>query len=152
MICFFNFSFGAKLNALKSFGFSKKQKKIKIFPLLQNWRNFQFYDWKNQNRTKQNWRDPMFVIFKNTADCCIFGHITRHQKPTVMGKHFKYVNSAPSSTTKVILTFLSFMWRLYSWSILHIIKHGLRTPNEGINQRNLKIWSDVADKICFGNT
>ena len=28
--------------------------------------------------------------------------------------------------------------------------HGLRTPNEGINQRNLNIWADVADKICFG--
>ena len=24
---------------------------------------------------------------------------------------------------------------------------GLQTPNEGINQRNLKIWADVADKI-----
>ena len=24
--------------------------------------------------------------------------------------------------------------------------------NEGINQRNLKIWADVADKICFGRT
>ena len=23
--------------------------------------------------------------------------------------------------------------------------HGLRTPNEGINQRNLKFWADVAD-------
>ena len=32
------------------------------------------------------------------------------------------------------------------------ILHGLRTPNEGINQRNLKIWADVADKICFGRT
>ena len=30
--------------------------------------------------------------------------------------------------------------------------HGLRTPNEGINQRNLKIKADVADKICFGRT
>ena len=30
--------------------------------------------------------------------------------------------------------------------------HGLRTPNEGINQRYLKNWADVADKICFGNT
>ena len=28
--------------------------------------------------------------------------------------------------------------------------HGLRTPNEGINQRYLKNWADVADKICFG--
>ena len=30
--------------------------------------------------------------------------------------------------------------------------HGLRTPNEGINQRYLKNWTDVADKICFGRT
>ena len=30
--------------------------------------------------------------------------------------------------------------------------HGLRTPNEDINQRNLKFWADVADKICFGPT
>ena len=27
-------------------------------------------------------------------------------------------------------------------------EHGLRTPNEGKNQRNLKNWADVADKIC----
>ena len=32
------------------------------------------------------------------------------------------------------------------------VAHGLRTPNEGINQRNLKIWADVADKICYGRT
>ena len=30
--------------------------------------------------------------------------------------------------------------------------HGLRTPNKGIIQRNLKFWADVADKICFGRT
>ena len=30
--------------------------------------------------------------------------------------------------------------------------HGLRTPNECLNQRILKIWADVADKICFGRT
>ena len=29
---------------------------------------------------------------------------------------------------------------------------GLRTPNEGINQRYLKNLADVADKICFGRT
>ena len=28
--------------------------------------------------------------------------------------------------------------------------HGLRTPNEGINQKYLKNWADVADKISFG--
>ena len=32
------------------------------------------------------------------------------------------------------------------------LEHGLRTPNEGINQRYLKNWADVADKICFGRT
>ena len=30
--------------------------------------------------------------------------------------------------------------------------HGLRTSNEDINQRNLKFWVGVADKICFGRT
>jgi hypothetical protein len=35
---------------------------------------------------------------------------------------------------------------------LYVIDHRLRTPNEGINQRNLKIWANVADKICFGCT
>ena len=29
------------------------------------------------------------------------------------------------------------------------IAHRLRTPNERINQRNLKFRDDVADKICF---
>ena len=32
------------------------------------------------------------------------------------------------------------------------ILHGLRTPNEGINQRYLKNWADVADKICCRHT
>ena len=31
----------------------------------------------------------------------------------------------------------------------YIHRHGLRTPNEGINQRNLKFWANVVDKICF---
>ena len=28
------------------------------------------------------------------------------------------------------------------------LRHGLRTPNEDINQIYLKKWADVADKIC----
>ena len=32
----------------------------------------------------------------------------------------------------------------------NLYDHGLRTPDEGINQRNLKIWADVADKIFLG--
>ena len=43
------------------------------------------------------------------------------------------------------------------WAVLaecrHLgTNHGLRTPNEGISQRNLKFWVDVADKIRFGRT
>ena len=34
----------------------------------------------------------------------------------------------------------------------YVDAHGLRTPNEGINQRYLKNWAEVADKICFGRT
>ena len=30
--------------------------------------------------------------------------------------------------------------------------HGLRTSNGVMNQRDLKIWVNVADKICFGCT
>ena len=33
-----------------------------------------------------------------------------------------------------------------------VLHYGLRTPNEGINQRYLKNWADVVDKICFGRT
>ena len=32
------------------------------------------------------------------------------------------------------------------------VTHGLRTPNEGINQRYQKNWADVADKICCRHT
>ena len=35
---------------------------------------------------------------------------------------------------------------------LVIGSHGLRTPNKGINKRNLEFWADVADKICFAHT
>ena len=36
--------------------------------------------------------------------------------------------------------------------LLFVKIHGLRTPNEGKNQRNLKIQADVADKICCRHT
>ena len=38
------------------------------------------------------------------------------------------------------------------WLLFVIFNHGLPTPNEDINQRYLKNWADVADKICFGRT
>ena len=36
--------------------------------------------------------------------------------------------------------------------ILMSLSHGLWTTHEGINQRSLKIWADLEDKICFGCT
>ena len=36
--------------------------------------------------------------------------------------------------------------------VMHVLYHGLRTPNKGINQRDLKNWDDEVDKICFGPT
>ena len=48
----------------------------------------------------------------------------------------------------IAFTTLSFFLLLHIAHEANI--HGLRTPNEGINQRNLKIWADVADKICLG--
>ena len=46
--------------------------------------------------------------------------------------------------------FLAVNWAYIGQPDDHI--HGLRTPNEGIIQGNLKCWADVADKICFGRT
>ena len=50
---------------------------------------------------------------------------------------------------------LSAMFKIHMNSKINaidILNHGLRTPNEGINQRYLKIWADVADKICCRHT
>ena len=33
------------------------------------------------------------------------------------------------------------------YNLSHAFTHGLRTSNEGINQRYLKNWADVADKV-----
>ena len=45
-----------------------------------------------------------------------------------------------------------FILKLVHILCLHTFKHGLRRPNEGINQRYLKKWADVADKICCRHT
>ena len=38
---------------------------------------------------------------------------------------------------------------LFDDDMSHSLNHGLRTPNEGIDKINLKIWADVADKILL---
>ena len=39
----------------------------------------------------------------------------------------------------------------YEYTMLSIpFLQGLRTSNEGIYQRNLKMWANVSNKICFG--
>ena len=42
--------------------------------------------------------------------------------------------------------------RLILKSQWYMSGHGLRTSNEGINQRYLKNWAIVADKICCRHT
>ena len=51
---------------------------------------------------------------------------------SILGKHLKKFVNGPK--------------------LLILLFHGLRTPNEGINQRYLKNWADVTEKICFGRT
>ena len=41
----------------------------------------------------------------------------------------------------------SYVWQ--SGKVIDTISQGLRTLNEGKNQKNLKIWADVADKLCL---
>ena len=47
---------------------------------------------------------------------------------------------------------ISAVWLASDKLSLYPLYHGLRTPNEGINQRYLKNWANVEDKICFGRT
>ena len=56
------------------------------------------------------------------------------------------------STMNTSLDFLAHKWGLLCSKMINHVTHGLRTPIEGINQRNLKIWAEVADKIFFGRT
>ena len=44
------------------------------------------------------------------------------------------------------------MYHTHANFALNRLNHGLQTLNEGINQKNLKNWANVADKICFGRT
>ena len=56
---------------------------------------------------------------------------------------------APAGLYRVLSKWMDSKSRIPQ-SILFI--PGLRTPNQGINQRYMKTWADVADKICFGRT
>ena len=47
------------------------------------------------------------------------------------------------------MCFYSRLYRMQDGQESQTLIQGLRTPNEGINQRYLKNWSDMADKICF---
>ena len=51
-----------------------------------------------------------------------------------------------------VCTFINFEKKFLPARPFIGLHHGLGTPNEGINQRYLKNWADVADEICFGRT
>ena len=73
--------------------------------------------------------------FSDTVNSLFFGFfITRFRRDLRSSRQIKALKSQTGPTHTQSLQPL----------------HGLRTPNEGINQRNLKFWADVADKICYG--
>ena len=62
-------------------------------------------------------------------------------------KRFKFWQTVNPKAAQLVLT-RSHIIR----GVINGIRHGLRTPNEGITQRYLKNWADVADKICCRRT
>ena len=68
--------------------------------------------------------------------------------------------SLTTRTCPQLPTSRSQVWLVRQWRPLRYLlwilsvarMHGLRTPIEGINQRNLKFWANVADEICFGRS
>ena len=58
-----------------------------------------------------------------------------------------------ASDVPSIIFFSWFLAKFFAKMVsMYLFIHGLRTPNEGINQRYLKNWADVADKICCRHT
>ena len=73
------------------------------------------------------------------------------------GPSSKYTHNIPHGTKKLhyrglVLQILLESTCSYMFYGTYGDDHGLRTPNEGKNQKYLKNWVDVADKICFGRT
>ena len=66
-------------------------------------------------------------------------------------QHSKALNTEVGSNTVAAVLRVAPKGQLISKTIYGVV-HGLRTPNEDINQQFLKNWADVADKICFGRT
>ena len=67
--------------------------------------------------------------FSDTVNSLFFGFfITRFRRDLRSSRQIKALKSQTGPTHTQSLQPL----------------HGLRTPNEGINQRNLKMWADVA--------
>ena len=135
--------------------------------------DFYFYIWnikKNTNSKSIIFRPD---IRERNCICIRWGYVrcitldeTQVCKEIPILSNLLCCNSTPQKLLKV---FHSFWWsRLYSiasyyyrytvlkwFYLVHTsngLGHGLRTTNEGINQRNLKIWADVTDNISFGRT
>ena len=62
--------------------------------------------------------------------------------------NFLFVQKSQVITIKICCFFANSIFGFFATAF----RHGLRTPNEGINQRYLKNWADVADKICCRHT
>ena len=105
---------------------------------------------------------------RNFVDWCEIclkrcGRIVTHilgQAPSFYGKYF-YTKKSYFAHVYVMSMFVSIIisqrwkkkWSIYAISTPRLnlsingLDQGLRTPTEGINQRNLKMWANVADKV-----
>ena len=72
------------------------------------------------------------MCWKQETNICIFDDIMNTPPLT------SFIHMLPNTLHSLSLYFMN------GWY------HRLQTPNEGINPINLKIWANVADKICFG--
>ena len=106
------------------------------------------------------------ILFSAGSIFCIihFRHSPFSSVPNKGAHPLSYfVLLMPAHLFTGIFQFLHIPFSSHSWIAIFLLCatqtqcwnaccHGLRTPNEGINQRHLKNWADVADKICFGRT
>ena len=95
-----------------------------------------------------NFKQIRFLsMSKNHALKCIFFNTARRVNS---------VDILGSLSTFLRFNFLGVGQLCLPMAFCHVMSydthHGLRTPNESINQRYLKNWADVADKICCRHT
>ena len=71
-----------------------------------------------------------------------------HFNKNFKSKKYQTKNDSSLNQSKCSFHPFSDCMKATFWTVFY--DSGLWTPNEGISQRNQKIWANVTDKICFG--